>query len=194
MTLGLISPGPDFVIVLKNSLSYSRKHGIYTALGIALGTLVHLTYISLGLGLAIKQNVLVFVAVKYFGAFYLIYIGYKTLRNSGDTEIISDHKNEKMSITKAIYEGFLVNALNPKAMIFFIGVFSVVIEAEIQLHTILLYAAIIFIQTFVWFTLVALFFSSNLLNSKFQKAKSLIDKTIGIIFIVIGVKLLLGKI
>src|SRR3990167_823924 len=54
--IALISPGPDFAIVVRNSLIYSRKTGLFTALGIALGILVHVSYTLLGLGLVIAKN------------------------------------------------------------------------------------------------------------------------------------------
>jgi len=194
MTLGLISPGPDFVIVLKNSLSYSRKYGIYTALGVALGTLVHVVYISLGLGFLIKQNIWILLVLKYLGASYLVYIGYKSFASAGDRVISHDAVSVRMSAMQSIFSGFLTNALNPKAMLFFIGVFTLVVDSNTDASQVVLYGLMIFIQTFLWFTVVALMFSNKALKSKFEKARCYIDKAIGIIFIGIGAKLMLSKV
>src|SRR3990167_6518234 len=78
--IALISPGPDFAVVLRNSLIYSRKTALLTALGIALGLLVHVTYTLFGLGVIIRESTWLFFGVKYLGAGYLLYIGYKGLR------------------------------------------------------------------------------------------------------------------
>jgi threonine/homoserine/homoserine lactone efflux protein len=80
-TIGLISPGPDFIIVLKNTTSYSRSYGIWTAFGVALGTLVHITYIAFGFGVLLQKHFFILTLLKYIGAFYLIYIGYQSFKS-----------------------------------------------------------------------------------------------------------------
>ena len=78
--LAVISPGPDFAMVTRNSLTLSRRAGVLTALGIGLGVLVHLTYTLLGVGLLIEQSLWLFNAIKLVGAAYLIYLGVTMLR------------------------------------------------------------------------------------------------------------------
>lgn len=75
--LAAISPGPDFAMVIKNSLLYSRRAGIYTALGVSVSLLIHAVYCILGLALVISRSLLAFSIIKYLGAAYLIYIGIK---------------------------------------------------------------------------------------------------------------------
>lgn len=77
--LASISPGPDFAIVTKNSLLYSRKKGLFTALGVSVSLLVHTIYCILGLAIIISHSLLAFSVVKYLGAAYLICIGFKSL-------------------------------------------------------------------------------------------------------------------
>src|SRR3989344_5815099 len=77
--LAVISPGPDFLMITRNSLVYSRRSGIYSAIGLGLGILVHVAYSLIGIGILISKSVLLFNFIKYLGAFYLIYIGYKSL-------------------------------------------------------------------------------------------------------------------
>ena len=76
--LAVISPGADFAIVTKNSYLYGRQIGILTALGIALGVLVHVSYTLVGVAVVLKFAPNFLTYIKYLGAFYLIYIGYKT--------------------------------------------------------------------------------------------------------------------
>src|SRR3989338_5059978 len=77
--LGAMSPGPDFAIIVRNSLTYSRRTGIWTAAGLGLGILVHVTYALLGIGFIVSQSILLYNALKYLGALYLLYIGWKAL-------------------------------------------------------------------------------------------------------------------
>lgn len=77
--LAVISPGPDFIMITRNSLIYSRRTGIYSAIGLGLGILVHVTYSLVGIGLLISKSILLFNTIKYLGAAYLIYIGYKSI-------------------------------------------------------------------------------------------------------------------
>ena len=79
--LAVISPGPDFAMVTRNSLLLSRRAGVLTAVGIGLGVLVHVAYTLLGLGLLIQQSLWLFNAIKLLGAAYLVYLGLKMLRS-----------------------------------------------------------------------------------------------------------------
>ena len=72
-------PGPDFVIVTKNTLLHSRHSGFYASLGIGCAILVHVTYCALGIAFIISKSVLWFDIIKYTGACYLIYLGICTL-------------------------------------------------------------------------------------------------------------------
>jgi threonine/homoserine/homoserine lactone efflux protein len=78
-TLGMVSPGPNFAITIKNSLLHSRLAGMWTALGVAVGNLVHVVFRLLGIALIVSQSILLFNALKWFGVAYLAYIGLKSL-------------------------------------------------------------------------------------------------------------------
>ena len=70
----VISPGPDFAMVLKQSITYGKKSSIYTSIGIGLGIGVHVIYTLLGIGLIISKSIILFTIIKFLGAGYLIYI------------------------------------------------------------------------------------------------------------------------
>ena len=81
--LALISPGPDFIMVLKNSIQYSRKIGIFTSIGISLGIIVHLFYCITGLALILSTNDFILNLFKFLCSGYLIYIGMKSFQIRG---------------------------------------------------------------------------------------------------------------
>lgn len=108
--LAVISPGPDFAMVTRNSLTLSRRAGVLTALGIGLGVLVHLTYTLLGVGLLIEQSLWLFNAIKLVGAAYLIYLGVTMLRTKPGVAP-ADGAAPPASDWSALRTGFLTNAL-----------------------------------------------------------------------------------
>ncbi len=192
MMISLISPGPDFAMVVKNSLVYSRKTALLTALGIALGVLVHVTYILLGLGILITQTPWLLFSIKCLGAGYLLYIGFKGLRakKRGATSENSHHKQD-ISTFAAIRTGFLTNALNPKCILFFVSLFSVVINTDVPLSIMLLYGAIIFIETLGWFGFVAYCLSGKRTREKFNAISHWVERFTGGALMALGAKLFL---
>ena len=110
--MAMASPGPDFAMIMRNSLTYSRRAGIMTSIGFALGASVHFTYCLLGIGLIISQSVVAFNIVKLVGAAYLIYIGVKSLKAKPvKMDDLEKGKNKTMSDVQAIRCGFVTNLL-----------------------------------------------------------------------------------
>jgi RhtB (resistance to homoserine/threonine) family protein len=192
MMISLISPGPDFAVVVKNSLVYSRKTALLTALGIALGVLVHVTYILLGLGILITQTPWLLFSIKCLGAGYLLYIGFKGLRAKKKV-LTSENPHHKHDISTfaAIRTGFLTNALNPKCILFFISLFSVVIDTDVPLSIMLLYGAIIFSETLSWFGFVAFCLSGKRTREKFNAVGHWVERFTGGALMALGAKLFL---
>jgi len=189
---GLISPGPDFAIVVRNSLLFSRKAALATALGIALGILVHVSYILLGLGAVIAQTLWLFMGLKIVGAGYLLYIGYHGLRSKKSGDIETGEKAPKSLTTfQALRSGFLTNALNPKAMLFLLSLFTVVIPSDASSLLLSVYGVIIFGTTMLWFSLVALFLSTPRIKKTFTQSKHWIERITGGALMALGVKLAL---
>ena len=128
--LAAISPGPDFAIVMQNALQRGQRPGIMTALGVSCSLVIHATYSILGLAIVISQSLLLFSLIKYLGAAYLIYIGVKNVFAKSNTNT----QNESSFISKThsrqdFTEGFLCNLLNPKAIMFILAFFTLVIKS-----------------------------------------------------------------
>lgn len=195
--MALMSPGPDFVIAVRNSLLYSRKIGVMTALGFAAGICVHMTYTLFGIAALISQSVILFSLIKYAGAAYLFYIGVQALRSKGfegDITIKNPHKiRPPMNNGQALWSGFLTNALNPKATIFFMAVFSQFIGADTPFIVQLSYAMTCVIMTGLWFSIVAVILTNPLIKAKFLNFTKWIDRVCGCLLIALGIKLALTK-
>ena len=190
LMVALISPGPDFAVIVKNSLIYSRKTALLTALGIALGSLVHVSYTLFGLGLIITQNAWLFLGVKYGGACYLLYIGYKGLKAKKTALTLETlHHTRDISAFSALRSGFLTNALNPKSILFFMSLFSVFLSQTTPLSIMILYLCIVFIETLGWFSFVAFFLSGKRTREKFNSIGHWVERITGGALISLGAKL-----
>lgn len=188
--LAVISPGPDFAVTVKNSLSYGRKAGIYTGIGMGLGIGVHVLYSLVGIGFIISQSILLFSIIKYLGAGYLIYIGIKALKSkpSNVLEYEVDTNKKDISNLKALSTGFLTNVLNPKATLFFLSLFTQVINPKTPFFIQALYGAEMMIVTAIWFSILAIFFSHKVFRSRIIKIKHHIERVLGVVLVALGIK------
>jgi RhtB (resistance to homoserine/threonine) family protein len=192
--ISLISPGPDFAITVKNSLVYSRRSGLLTAFGIALGSLIHISYTLLGLGLLITKIPILMQTIQYIGAGYLFYIGYKNLLAKANTDKVGGYdSNADLKPMQAFSLGFITNLFNPKAMLFFISLFSVLMPKEISDFNKLSLAIILFFETLLWFSFVAYSLSGKNTRAKFQKMSHWIERITGAILIVLALKLIFSQ-
>lgn len=130
--LAVMSPGPDFAMVTRNSLMLSRRAGVLTALGIGLGCFVHVGYTLVGVGLLIQQSLWLFNAIKLAGAVYLVYLGVKMLRAKPGAAL-AQNAVAPLSDTAALRVGFLTNALNPKTTVFIVSLFMQVVRPDTPL-------------------------------------------------------------
>lgn len=187
--LAVISPGPDFVMITRNSLIYSRRTGIYSAIGLGLGILVHVTYSLVGIGLIISQSIVLFNIIKFAGAGYLIYIGYKSLTSkSSKTDIAVGNQRKDLGRLAAIRIGFITNATNPKATLFFLSLFTLIVTPTTPLFIKILMGAEMSIVTSLWFILVAYLTSHHIVKSRISGIQHFAEKFIGVVLIALGIK------
>jgi threonine/homoserine/homoserine lactone efflux protein len=121
-TLALaISPGPDNIYVLTQSIVNGSKSGIATTAGLISGCIVHTTLIAFGISAIITTSPSVFYGIKIAGAVYLIYLAYKIY--SRKSEIALNSSAPKKKYSQLFKTGVIMNLLNPKVMIFFLAFF-----------------------------------------------------------------------
>ncbi len=190
--LAVISPGPDFAMVTRNSLMLSRRAGVLTALGIGLGVLVHVTYTLVGVGLLIQQSLWLFNAIKLVGAVYLVYLGVKMLR-AKPSGALADSTVAPLSDMAALRTGFLTNALNPKTTVFIVSLFMQVVRPDTPLAVQIGYGAFISVAHMAWFGLVALCFSAGAVRDRLLAVRHWIDRAFGGLLVGFGVLLAVAR-
>lgn len=167
---------------------------MYSAIGLGLGILVHVTYSLIGIGLLISKSIILFNILKFIGAGYLIYIGYKSLTSKSSKLHLTDQGHKKdISKYNAIRIGFITNATNPKATLVFLSLFTVVINPTTPLFVKLFMGAEMSIITVAWFALVAYLVSHHLVKSKLNKIQGFAEKFIGFVLIALGIKVALSS-
>jgi len=115
----ILTPGPDMIYVITRGISQGRKAGMISAVGVTLGILVHTVFAAFGLAIILRTSALAFLAVKFAGAGYLIFLGVKTLLDKSDFKLSRD--TPKDGFRKIFVQGVLSNVLNPKIALFFLA-------------------------------------------------------------------------
>ena len=191
--LAVISPGPDFAVVVRQSISFGRKTAIVTSLGIGAGISVHVIYTLLGIGFLITQSESALMAAKIGGALYLSYLGLKLLSSKAQTsenaEIALDL--DKKDHQRAFLLGFMTNLLNPKATLFFLAIFTTVVSINTPLAVQSIYGFWLTISTALWFSLVSVFFSQQKLRAKFLRHGHWFERVMGLILLLFAARLVI---
>lgn len=117
-----VSPGPDNIYVLTQSLVNGTKYGLATMAGLMSGCLVHTTLLAFGVSVIIKESEKLFFGIKILGALYLFYLAFQVFRSESALALSGAHIPKK-GLWKLFQQGFLMNVLNPKVTIFFLAFF-----------------------------------------------------------------------
>jgi len=115
----IITPGPDMLYVITRGMSQGRAAGIFSALGVTLGILIHTVFAALGLAVLLQTSAVAFSIVKYIGAVYLIYLGLKAIKDK--SSVVLDKQQKPVNFRVIFFQGTLSNVLNPKVALFFLA-------------------------------------------------------------------------
>jgi len=195
--LAAASPGPDFILVSQQTLSHGKKAGFMCSIGIALGLSIHIIYSALGLAAIIANSSTTLWVIKILGGSYLLYLGFQGIRAKASSAITKQVNAEtlmKRSALKNVGVGFLCNALNPKAPIYFVALFTVVLSPDLPLLHLVIYGLWMMVIQLAWFSSVVVLLSRPKINEKFQLLGHWIDRILGGAMILIGLKIITSKV
>ena len=189
--LAVASPGPDFAVVVRESVAHGRRAGTYTAMGVGTAIFLHVGYSLLGIGLIVSQSIVLFNALKWAAAAYLLYVGFKALRakpasaSDAPVNVAAGERTARGAFTS----GFITNGLNPKATLFFLSLFTVVINPHTPLWVQAGYGVYLAVATGIWFCLVARLFSQERVRAGFARMGHWFDRAMGGVLVALGLKL-----
>ena len=167
-----ISPGPDNIFVLMQSVVHGKKYGLATIIGLMTGCIVHTTFVAVGISTIIKENNTIFLVIKILGAVYLLYLAYKVI--TGGSEIsMSTEKIDKKTPFQLFKTGFIMNVLNPKVTLFFLALFPGFLFSEILPISLQFYilGALFILVSFVVFSLIAIL--GGTISEKIKTSKNI---------------------
>ncbi|WP_405248341.1 LysE family translocator [Cellulophaga sp. Asnod2-G02] len=190
-----ITPGPDIIYVLMQSVINGKKDGIATAFGLVSGCLIHTSLLAFGVSALIKENHLILIGIKVFGALYLFYLAFNVFKSASEIalNVATIPKKSAFALFK---QGFIMNVLNPKVTIFFLAFFPGFLFSE-EMSPVLQFYILGFIFILISFCVFVLIAILSGMVSKYLRA----NKKIGfilkwmqiIVFIGIGVYLLFSN-
>lgn len=213
--LAAASPGPDFILVSQQTLTKGRRIGLWTSFGITLGLGVHVIYSVLGLAAVIAHSQPLLTAIKYLGGAYLMYLGWHGIRsqpkqitdvadtadiNTQPTSTTPSQQSEpqlshhsSQSIITHIRRGFLCNVFNPKAPIYFVAIFTLVLSPDMPTWQLAVYGVWMMVLQMAWFSTVVMMLSIPAINRRFQKSAHWVDRVLGGAMMMLGLNLILRK-
>lgn len=172
VSLLAISPGPDNIFVLMQSVVHGKKYGLATIVGLMTGCIIHTVFLALGVSTIIKNNSFIFFGIKLFGALYLFFLAYKVFKSSSVISI-STHEIEKKSPVQLFKVGFIMNVLNPKVTLFFLALFpgflfSDSLSLSVQFFIL---GALFIVVSFIVFSVIALL--GGAISKEIKKSKNI---------------------
>lgn len=199
--LAVASPGPDFAVVVRQSINHGRRVAIWTSVGVGAGISVHVAYSLLGLGVLVARSALWFNVVKAAGAAYLVWIGLGALRARPRAREVAGVPGGTTAPAGgapaphgAFLTGFLVNVLNPKAALFFIALFVTVISPQTPRLVRAGYGLWMALATAAWFTLVSCVFTRAAVRGRFLRWGHWFDRVMGVLLLALAARLALATV
>lgn len=202
--LAAASPGPDFVLVSRETLTKGRRTGLICSLGITLGLSIHIIYSVLGLATIIAHSQPLLTAIKWLGGGYLIYLGWQGIGakpkqpvelvdNQSANQTIDKHSlttSQNESTIATLRRGFFCNVFNPKAPVYFVAIFTLVLSPDIPLWQLAIYGVWMMVLQMAWFSTVVMLLSIPAILRRFQRFEHWIDRILGSAMIVLGLNLI----
>ena len=187
--MGAMSPGPSLATVIRNTMRGSRYHGIVTGVSHALGIGIYALISVTGLVLLISEVPLVFQVLTWFGAAYLVWLGWQGVRANNNFIDQDERQIPLVNFSSAARDGLAISLLNPKITVFFLALFSQFVDQASNLYNTLIIVATPLLIDGLWYSLIAIFISQNFLITRLRKNVVWIERGIGVLLIVIALRI-----
>lgn len=188
--LALLSPGPDFVLVVKSAIKNAGKKSIGIAAGIATANAIYITLCLIGVGSILAASVTVMIVLKIIGGLFLIYLAIQALRAKKESyenlAVYDIGKQVDTSWLKEFITGFMSGILNPKNLLFYLSLFTVVLTKDVNLTFKIILGIWMTSVVFLWDIAIIYLLSTRSVRRKFSRIAYYIDKLTGAILGLIG--------
>jgi threonine/homoserine/homoserine lactone efflux protein len=188
LTVGVVSPGPSFVMVARTAVSSSRSDGVAAALGMGGGGALFAVAALLGLQAFLLAVPSLYLLLKVLGGLYLAYLGLRIWRSAKEPLLVVGLV-ARMTKPKYLVLGFTTQVSNPKTAIVYAGVFAAFMPATQSLAFDLVLVSLVFTIEASWYTVVALALSSERPRLAYLRYKIWVDRIAGGVMVALGLKL-----
>lgn len=195
--MAVASPGPDFAIVLRYAVRFGRRQALAASIGIGVAILLHVTWSLVGIAVLIQTTPWLFKVLSVCAAIYLAYIGVMALKSSAPTRVqtnTADTPAPIPSIKKAFIAGFITNGLNPKATLFFLSLFAVIISPLTPLSYKVIYGVYMAFATAAWFCMLSLLLTHENVTRFLLQKGYWFDRVMGLVLLALAVHLIISSV
>jgi threonine/homoserine/homoserine lactone efflux protein len=195
LLIGVVSPGPSFVLVSRIAVTRSRLHGLAAALGMGIGGTLFAGLALLGLATLLSQVDWLHLALKIAGGLYLGWLGIRIWRGAGEplppAEVDGPQSN---SLFRSFSFGLLTQVSNPKAAVIYGSVFAAMLPVSPPSWLVSALPPLVFVIETAWYAIVALAFSASHPRALYLRAKLSVDRVAGGVMAALGLRLLLDAV
>lgn len=193
LSVGVVSPGPSFVMVARVAISSSRVRALSAALGMGVGGVIFAAAALLGLQAVLLAVPALYVGLKALGGLYLCYLGYVIFRSAKAPLAVPDMNGESAGrASRSFWLGLLTQLSNPKTAIVYASVFAAFLPTSFTPVFAATLAALIFSIEAGWYCLVALLLSSARPQRAYLSYKRWVDRAAGAVMFGLGIRLVTG--
>jgi threonine/homoserine/homoserine lactone efflux protein len=194
LAIGVVSPGPSFLMVAKESVAISRANGVAAALGMGLGGTVFAVAAIGGLQALLLAVPVLYSTLKVLGGLYLCYLGYRIYAHARQPLSITDERRAGVarSIRASFWLGLTTQLSNPKTSIVYASVFAAFLPGHLSAPIAVALVAIVFVLETSWYAFVATMLSTAAPRRAYAGCKPFVDRAAGIVMVGLGLKLVLS--
>lgn len=190
----VISPGPNGLLIIKTVSTSGRLAGFANIVGFVAAFYIHGTFSILGISVILLNSAELFLLVKSLGALYLCWLGFRALRSAYSSpmkkaEVPNLNSEAEISVSKALVEGFLTNAFNPKVSIFYLAAFPQFVPLDGDVSAAYLLVFVHSLLNIIWFSSMVLLLSKFVAFGRKGQFQKILKTITGVIFVGFGIKL-----
>ena len=195
--MAVASPGPDFAIVLRYAVRFGRRQALFASVGIGVAILLHVSWSLIGIAVLIQTTPWLFKALSLAAAAYLAYIGVQALKSKAapyPEQAIAGVDNDTVpSAKRAFIAGFITNGLNPKATLFFLSLFAVIISPVTPLSYKIIYGVYMAVATAGWFCMLSMLLTHTKVRAFLLLKGYWFDRAMGLLLLALAMHLLISS-
>ena len=190
LVVGIVSPGPSFVLVARVAVALSRRDGLAAAVGMGLGGVIFAALALVGLIAVLAQVSWLYLGLKLAGGLYLLYLAVQIWRGATAPIVVGDGGAWMRGWQRSFWLGLATQLSNPKAAVVYASVFAALLPPDPPAAMFVILLPLIFVMETAWYAAVAAVFSAGRPRAAYLRAKAWIDRVAGAVMAALGVRLI----